>query len=48
MWQLCTIFSGAFRLKYALGNTPIAMAESSSGLIEVENILNAISYGGVV
>jgi len=31
-----------------LGNTPVAMAESSSGLIEVENILNAISYGGVV
>lgn len=31
-----------------LGNTPIATAESASGLIEVEKILNAISYGGVV
>lgn len=32
-----------------LGNTPIVVAESSSaGLIEVEKILNAISYGGVV
>lgn len=32
----------------ALGNTPIATAESASGLIEVEKILNAISYGGIV
>lgn len=31
-----------------LGNTPLATAESSSGLIEVEKMLNAISYGGVV
>ena len=31
-----------------LGNTPIATAESSLGLIEVKKILNAISYGGVV
>lgn len=31
-----------------LGNTPIATAESASGLIEVEKILNAINYGGVV
>lgn len=31
-----------------LGNTPIVMAESPSGLIEVEKILHAISYGGVV
>lgn len=31
-----------------LGNTPIAKAESFSGLIEVEKILHAISYGGVV
>lgn len=31
-----------------LGNTPIANAESSSGLIEVKKILSAISYGGVV
>jgi uncharacterized protein (DUF2384 family) len=31
-----------------LGNTPFATAESASGLIEVEKILNAISYGGVV
>lgn len=31
-----------------LGNTPIAKAESSSGLIEVKKLLSAISYGGVV
>jgi uncharacterized protein (DUF2384 family) len=31
-----------------LGNTPIAIAESSSGLIEVRKLLSAISYGGVV
>lgn len=31
-----------------LGNSPIATAESASGLIEVEKILNAINYGGVV
>ena len=31
-----------------LGATPISMAESDSGLIEVNKILCAISYGGVV
>lgn len=31
-----------------LGNTPIAAAESSAGLIEVKKILSSISYGGVV
>lgn len=31
-----------------LGATPISMAESDSGLIEVKKILNSISYGGVV
>ena len=31
-----------------LGNSPIATAKSASGLIEVEKILSAISYGGVV
>lgn len=31
-----------------LGNSPIATAESASGLIEVKKILSAISYGGVV
>lgn len=31
-----------------LGTTPIAMAESESGLMEVKRILGAISYGGVV
>jgi len=31
-------------LKY----TPISMAESESGLLEVKRILNAISYGGVI
>lgn len=31
-----------------LGATPIYMAESDSGLMEVKKILNAISYGGVV
>ncbi|MDP2102271.1 MAG: MbcA/ParS/Xre antitoxin family protein [Methylotenera sp.] len=30
-----------------LGNTPIANAESCSGLIEVKKILSAISYGGL-
>lgn len=33
---------------FALGMTPIAMAQSESGLIEVKKILGAISYGGVV
>lgn len=31
-----------------LGNTPIASAESASGILEVKKILNAISYGAVV
>jgi len=31
-----------------LGNTPIATAESVSGMIEVKKILNCICYGGVV
>lgn len=31
-----------------LGETPIAVSKSTAGLKEVEKILNAISYGGVV
>jgi uncharacterized protein (DUF2384 family) len=31
-----------------LGVTPISMAESESGLIEVKKILSSISYGGVI
>lgn len=31
-----------------LGATPISMAESDIGLVEVKKVLNAISYGGVV
>lgn len=31
-----------------LGNTPIAAAQSASGLIEVKKILSAIRYGGAV
>ena len=31
-----------------LGATPIVVAESSSGFIEVKKILSAISYGGAV
>ena len=31
-----------------LGATPISMAKSDSGLIEVKKILTSISYGGVV
>jgi len=31
-----------------LGDTPISIAESESGLIEVKKILSSISYGGVV
>ncbi len=31
-----------------LGMTPITMCESTAGLVEVERILNAINYGGVV
>ena len=33
---------------FILGTTPISMAESESGLMEVKKILNAIIYGGVV
>jgi uncharacterized protein (DUF2384 family) len=33
---------------FVLGATPISMAESASGLMEVKKILSAISYGGVV
>lgn len=36
------------RKNLILGATPISMAESDSGLIEVKKILSAISYGGVV
>lgn len=32
----------------ALGATPISMAESASGLMDVKKILSAISYGGIV
>ncbi len=31
-----------------LGAAPIVVAESSSGFIEVQKMLSAISYGGVV
>lgn len=31
-----------------LGATPISLANSDSGLLEVKKILSAISYGGVV
>lgn len=31
-----------------LGSSPIVAAESSSGFVEVQKILSAISYGGVV
>ncbi len=33
---------------FALGATPITMAETDTGLMEVKKILSAISYGGVV
>lgn len=33
---------------FVLGVTPISMAESESGLMEVKKILSAISFGGVV
>lgn len=36
------------RENFALGATPISMAETDSGLMEVKKILSAISYGGVV
>lgn len=34
--------------KLILGATPISMAESNTGLIEVKKVLSAISYGGVL
>lgn len=36
------------RENFALGATPISMAKSNSGLMEVKKILSAISYGGVI
>jgi len=33
---------------FVLGATPISLADSDSGLLEVKKILSAISYGGVV
>ena len=33
---------------FVLGGTPISMAESESGIMEVKKILSAISYGGVI
>ena len=33
---------------FVLGSTPILIAETDSGLIEIKKILSAISYGGVV
>ena len=36
------------RENFILSATPISMAESESGLMEVKKILSAICYGGVV
>lgn len=36
------------RENFVLGATPISMAGTDSGLMEVKKILSAISYGGVV
>ena len=36
------------RENFALGATPISLAESDAGLIQVKRVLGAISYGGVV
>ncbi|MBX9677052.1 MAG: MbcA/ParS/Xre antitoxin family protein [Methylotenera sp.] len=36
------------RENFALGSTPISMAETDAGLMEVKKILSAISYGGVI
>jgi len=33
---------------FALGATPISLAESEAGLLEVKRVLGAISYGGIV
>ncbi len=33
---------------FILGATPISLANSDSGLLEVKKILSAISYGGIV
>lgn len=36
------------RKNFALGATPISLAESETGFLEVKRVLIAISYGGVV
>lgn len=36
------------RENFALGTTPISLAGTDAGLMEVKKILSAISYGGVV
>jgi uncharacterized protein (DUF2384 family) len=36
------------RKNFALGDTPISLAESETGLLEVKRVLGDISYGGVV
>lgn len=36
------------RKNFALGATPISLAKSEAGLIEVKRVLGAISFGGVV
>lgn len=36
------------RVNFILGATPISLAESDSGLLEVKRVLGAISYGGVI
>lgn len=35
-------------VNFSLGATPISVAESASGIVEVKKILGAISYGGTV
>ena len=32
----------------SLSGTPLSIAQTQTGLIEVQKVLNAISYGGVV
>ncbi|MDO9417414.1 MbcA/ParS/Xre antitoxin family protein [Pararhizobium sp.] len=36
------------RKNIALGATPISLAKSDEGLLQVRRVLSAISYGGVV
>ena len=36
------------RENFALRATPLSMANSDNGLMEIKKILSAISYGGVV